>query len=326
MFLLRARVYWLTWGLLVAGAWSTGMASVTDAFFRGAFAAFLAASAVPVFARLGPRKAAFAGLGLGVLWQLALHHVWVRLTWSAAGFAQSADRLGVDVSVAGAAFAGAALTAALGASGAGIRRQLAIGAALALAMTALPYGIVRWIDVTRAGPVEVLWIGPAERGDEEGQPVRRRGLEVIRLEVADRRALVDRLMVVDSGESGAVVGPEGRLLWPVWRQRLEHPGHGTGPVRRLLIVDRRPDRGDAAPFRIPLSGSPHGAALVELDGNAPTARGDDLDADRVQAEIAVIGGRATVRLIRTLPGGETYFDAPGDRVEGRPTAVPAPAP
>lgn len=324
MFLLRARVYWLTWGLLVAGAWSTGMASVTDAFFRGAFAAFLAAWAVPLFARLGPRKAAFAGLALGVLWQVALHHIWVRLTWSAAGFAEAGQRLGVDVSVAGAAFAGAALTAALGAAGAGIRRQLAIGGALALAMTALPYGIVRWIDATRAGPVEVVWIGPAERRDEEGQPMRRRGLDVTRLETADRRALVDRLMVVESGESGAVVGPEGRLLWPVWRQRLEHPGHATGPVRRLLIVDRRPDRGDLAPFRIPLSSAPHGAALVELDGNAPAPRGDDLDADRVQAEIAVAGGRASVRLIRTLPDGDTYFEAPGDRVEGKPTAVPAP--
>lgn len=326
MFLLRARVYWLTWGLLVAGAWSTGMASVTDAFFRGAFAAFLAAWAVPLFARLGARQAAFAGLALGVAWQLALHHVWVRLTWSAEGFALSGERLGVDVSVAGAAFAGAALTAALGAAGAGIRRQLAIGAALALAMTALPYGIVRWIDATRAGPVEVLWIGPAERRDEEGQPVRRRGLEVTKLEVADRRALVDRLMVVDSGESGAVVGPEGRLLWPVWRQRLEQPGHASGPARRLLIVDRRTDRGDVRPFLVPLSSAADGATLVELDGGAPSARGDDLDPDRVQAEIAIAGGRASVRLIRTLPDGDTYFAAPGDRVDGRPTAVPAPAP
>lgn len=326
MFLLRARVYWLTWGLLVAGAWSTGMASVTDAFFRGAVAAFLAAWAVPLFARLGARKAAFAGLALGVLWQLALHHVWVRLTWSPEGFVLSGDRLGVDVSVSGAAFAGAALTAALGAAGAGIGRQLAVGAALALAMTTLPYGIVRWIDATRAGPVEVVWIGPAERRDEEGQPVRRRGLEVTKLEIADRRALVDRLMVVDSGESGAVVGPEGRLLWPVWRQRLEQPGHASGPARRLLIVDRRADRGDVAPFLAPLSGAAHGAAIVELDGGAPSVRGDDLDADRVQAEIAVTGGRASVRLIRTLPDGDTYFAAPGDRVDGRPTAVPAPAP
>lgn len=324
MFLLRARVYWLTWGLLVAGAWSTGMASVTDAFFRGAFAAFLAASAVPLFARLGARKAAFAGLALGVAWQLGMHHVWVRLTWSAQGFAQSGDRLGVDISVAGAAFAGAALTAALGAAGMAIGRQLAIGAALALAMTTLPYGVVRWIDATRAGPVEVLWVGPAERLDGEGEPVRVRGLEVNRLGPADRAALVGRLLVVDSGESGAVVGPEGRLLWPVWRQLLQHPGHESGPARRLIIVDRRAGRGDLAAATVPLSRRPDGAVVVELDGAPPVAKGDETDAGRVQAEIAVTGGRASVRLIRTLPDGDTYFAADGDRVEGRPTAVPAP--
>ncbi len=324
MFLLRARVYWLTWGLLVAGAWSTGMASVGDAFFRGAFAAFLAAMAVPLFARLGARKAAFAGLALGVAWQLAIHHVWVRLTWSAEGFALSGDRLGVDVSVAGAAFAGAALTAALGSAGVGIGRQLAVGAALALAMTALPYGVVRWIDATRAGPVEVLWIGPAERLDAEGEPVRVRGVEIRRLGPEDRAALLGRLLVVDSGESGAVVGPEGRLLWPVWRQRLEHPGHASGPARRLIIVDRRAERGDLAATTVPLSRKPDGAVVVELDGAPPVAKGDETDAGRVQAEIAIAGGRASVRLIRTLPDGDTYFAAPGDRVEGRPTALPAP--
>jgi hypothetical protein len=326
MFLLRARVYWLTWGLLVAGAWSTGMASVEDAFFRGAVAAFLAAWAVPLFARLGPRKAAFAGLLLGVLWQLALHHAWVRLTWSPEGFARSGERLGIDVSVAGAAFAGAALTAALGAGGAGIRRQLAIGATLALGMTSLPYGVVRWIDATRAGPVEVLWVGPAERLDDEGLPVRRRGLEVTRLDARERAAVVGRLLVVDAGESGAVAGPEGRLLWPVWRQRLAHPGHESLPARRLIVVDRRPDRGDLAPVRLALSGPADGAVVAELDGAEPVARGDSPDPERVQAEVAITDGRVSVRLIRTLPDGDTYFPAPGDRVEGRPTAVPAPRP
>ena len=326
MFLLRARVYWLTWGLLVAGAWSTGMASVTDAFFRGAFAAFLAATAVPLFARLGPRKAAFAGLGLGVLWQVGLHHIWVRLTWSAEGFARSGERLGVDVSVAGAAFAGAALTAALGAAGVGLRRQLAVGAGLALAMTALPYGVVRWIDATRAGPVEVLWIGPAERLDEDGLPVRVRGVAVTRLEPADKAALLGRLLVVEAGDSGAVAGPEGRLLWPVWRERLEHPGHAQGPSRRLLIVDRRAERGDLAPVTVPLSRTTDGAVVVELDGTQPVARGDATEPGRVKATLAVNGGRASVRLTRTLPDGDAYFEAPGDRTEGRPAALPAPRP
>ena len=117
MFIQRAQVYWITWALIILGAWSTGIASVSDAFFRGAFAAFLSAAALPLYRQLGPRKAAFLGLVVGITWQLGFHHLWGRMIWGEAEFALASARLVLDLSVAAAAFAGGALAGGFGGFG-----------------------------------------------------------------------------------------------------------------------------------------------------------------------------------------------------------------
>jgi len=235
----RGRIYWLTWALLVLGAAATGVASIQDAFFRGAVAAFLAPLALPLYERAGPRGAAFLGLATGILWQLFLAHGYGRLVWSDELRAYAMSRFEIDLSVSAAAFAGAALSAAMVHRDQRFARAATVGTVLALAMTALPYGFIRSSEVARMGPVEVTWLAPAGTLEENGRPWRPKGATRPVLSPADLNFLREGFLVIEVDGETALVDTEGRRLWTVWQRRLTNPNHEDGPVRRVFIASTR---------------------------------------------------------------------------------------
>jgi len=330
MFLLRAQVYWINWVLLILGAASTGVASVADAFLRGAVASFAAAAALGAYRQLGPRRAAFLGLVVGVAWQLLLHHAWGRVAWNEAYRAAAEGRLGMEISVSAAAFAGSALAGALLAGGGRLARAAGLGAALALAMTALPYGVVNALDRSRAGPVEVVWIAEATSLDEEGRPARPRGIPAPRLSEAEIATLRQRLLTVEVGDEVAVVGPDGRRLWPAWRQRLVQPGHERLPARTVLVVNRLPAEARVPAVDLGLSDDPQGHRGMEfaLEDGAPRAGAfGDRSGESPHPVRLEVGSNAEgvwLRAARALPLGRSYPSGGSDERNGLPARVPSP--
>lgn len=265
----RGRIYWLTWALLVLGAASTGVASIQDAFFRGAFGAFLAPLALPLYERAGPRAAAFLGLLTGIGWQLGLTYGYGTLVWSDELRAYAMSRLEIDLSVSAAAFAGAALAGALVHRTQRFARAACLGGTLALAMTALPYGFIRSSEAARLGPVEITWLVPLEDIGADGRPVRPKGITAPVLSPADRETLREAFLVIDVAGETALVDTEGRRLWAVWRKRLHHPGREDGPVRRVFVAWREaPDPargayGSLGNLSLALPESPEASCVIE---------------------------------------------------------------
>lgn len=265
----RGRIYWLTWALLVLGAAATGVASIQDAFFRGAVAAFLAPLALPLYERAGPRGAAFLGLGTGILWQLFLAHGYGAIVWSDALRAYAMSRFEIDLSVSAAAFAGSALAGALAHRDQRFARAATVGTVLALAMTALPYGFIRSSETARLGPVEITWLMPLENIGEDGRPVRPKGTEVPALSAADRETLRQAFLVIEVAGEPALVDTEGRRLWAVWRKRLHYPGREDGPVRRVFVAwrdpqdDRRAGQARLGSLSLALPEPPDGSCVIE---------------------------------------------------------------
>lgn len=260
------RIYWLTWALLVLGAAATGVASVDDAFFRGAFGAFLAPLALRLYEEAGPRAAAFLGLVTGILWQLILTYGWGALVWSEPLRAYALSRLEIDLSVSAAAFAGAALAGAMAHRDARFARAALVGGSLALAMTALPYGFIRSSEATRMGPVEVTWLAPASATEEDGRPWRPKGTAAPTLTPADIAFLRESFLIVEVAGEIAAVDTQGRRLWPVWRRRLTHPDHEEGPVRRVFVACTRAID-DHPKLTLALPDAPDAACALELDDN-----------------------------------------------------------
>lgn len=326
MFLRRAQVYWITWALLVLGAAATGMASVEDAFFRGAIAAFLSAAALPLYGRLGPGRAAFLGLLVGIGWQLLLHHGWGRLTWNEERLALAHGRLALDLSVAAAAFAGAALAGALLETGSRLPKAAGLGAALALAMTALPYGILNGYDRQRAGPVTVLWLAEATL-DADGRPVRPKGADIPRPAEKEVALLRERFLAVAAGDETAAVDPDGRRLWSVWRARLVQPGHADLPARTVVVVNRLPADTAVPALALPLADDPEGRTGIELalvDGRPVALPFGDPSDFSVRLSLGQNAEGVFVRAARDLPIVGTFPEAASDQVGGRPRALPPP--
>jgi len=330
MLIARAQVYWINWLLIVAGAAATGVASVSDAFLRGAVASFLAAGALGAYRQLGPRKAAFLGLVIGVFWQLLLHHTWGRIAWNEAYRASAEGRLGMEISVAAAAFAGSALAAGLISRGLGWAKSAGVGALLSLGMTALPYGIVNEMDRNRAGPVEVVWIAEATALDEEGRPVRPRGLTPPVLGAEEIATLRQSFLTVDVGGELAVVGPDGRRLWPAWRQRLIQSGHAGLPARTVLIVNRLPADARVPAVDLVLSEDPKGRRGIEFALEAGAARagafGDKPlgEPPAVRLEVGSNAEGVWFRARRALPLARAYPSGGADERTGLPSRVPSP--
>jgi hypothetical protein len=330
MLIARAQVYWINWLLLIAGAAATGVAPVYDAFLRGAVASFLAAGALAAYRQLGPRKAAFLGLVLGVAWQLFLHHAWGRIAWSEAHRAAAEGRLGMEMSVTAAAFAGSALAAALMSRGLGWAKAAGVGALLSLSMTALPYGIVNAMDRNRAGPIDIVWIAEATALDDEGRPLRPRGVATPSLGAQEIATLRQRFLTVDVAGEVAVVGPDGRRLWPAWRQRISQAGHETLPARTVLIVNRLPADARVPAVDLILSESPEGRRGLEFaleEGAAKAGAFGDQPLEEPPTVRLEVGSNAEgvwFRALRALPLGRNYPTGGADERTGLPSRVPSP--
>lgn len=254
-----ALTYWFTWAFLVIAAALTGVASLKDAFFGGLFASGLSALLTRTYVRAGARYAPLLGATAGTLWVVAM---FFRLRW----FGQPDDflsaqwTLGIDISVHAAGFAGAALLVALR-DRHSFGRAFGGGLLLASAMTAVPFGVIAWIDHRVAGPLELVLLVHADVRPDEG-PVRRAGAVRAELTPAEIAFLKERMLVVDGPGGTEVLDEAGRRYWPLWRRRLVYPGNPGGPVRTLVLV--LPPDLSADTWEIPVHQEPEGLALAVL--------------------------------------------------------------
>ncbi len=254
-----ALTYWFTWGFLVIAAALTGVASLKGAFFGGLFASGLSALLTRSYVRAGARYAPLLGATAGTLWVVAM---FFRLRWFGRpeDFLSAQWTLGVDISVHAAGFAGAGLLVAL-------RERLSFGRALggglllAAAMTAVPYGVIAWIDHRVAGPVEVVLLAHADVRPDEG-PVRRAGAVRAELTPAEVAFLKERMLVVDGPGGTEVLDEAGRRHWPLWRRRLVYPGNPGGPVRTMVVL--LPPELSAETWELPVPQDPTGLGLAVL--------------------------------------------------------------
>ncbi|GBL26938.1 hypothetical protein EMGBS8_08860 [Verrucomicrobiota bacterium] len=166
------RTYWFTWGFLILAASFTGVASVKGAFFGGMVAAIVSTLATRPYERLGARFAPLLGALLGVLWAIAKLY-YVQWSGDAEDYALARWNIGTAIAIHAAGFSGGALLAALAAAQP-LGRSIFAGAALAAAMTAVPYGFIDWVDYRVAGPVEVVLFASAPVPANEA-PQRRPG-------------------------------------------------------------------------------------------------------------------------------------------------------
>ncbi|MBM3867516.1 MAG: hypothetical protein FJ384_01115 [Verrucomicrobia bacterium] len=309
-----ALTYWFTWAFLVVAAAFTGVASLKDAFFGGLFASGLSALLTRTYVRAGARYAPLLGATAGTLWVVAM---FLRLRW----FGQPDDflsaqwTLGIDISVHAAGFAGAGLLVALRERH-DFGRALAGGLSLAAAMTAIPYGVIAWIDHRVAGPLEVVLLVNADVRPDEG-PVRRVGAVRAELTPPEDAFLKERMLVVDGPGGTEVLDEAGRRYWPLWRRRLIYPGNPGGPVRTLVVL--LPPDLSAETWELPVHQEPTGLALAVL-GPAKSVRfsgGPASQAVRVELTLAV-GERdgapfyrhLQAEVFRRSPVGDFYAPVP----------------
>lgn len=310
----RGRIYWLTWALLVLGAAATGIASVQDAFFRGAIAAFLAPLALPLYERAGPRGAAFLGVLTGIAWQLGLTYGYGALAWNDTLRAYAASRLEIDLSIAAAAFAGAALAGALVYRTQRFAQAATLGAVLALAMTALPYTYIRSSEATRLGPVEVTWFAPASVLEENGRPWRPKGIKPPALTAEDVAILQQAFLTVVIDGEIALVDTQGRRLWTVWRKRLSQPGHEEGPVRKVFIASTHSSKNRPS-LVLALPEDPEAACALELSD----------DGFKVVAGRALVANEETLFKFNYESSIACFIDAYLWREKSQPIGLHAPA-
>jgi hypothetical protein len=265
------RTYWFTWGFLILAASFTGVASVKGAFFGGMVAAIVSTLATRPYERLGARFAPLLGALLGVLWAIARLY-YVQWSGDAEDYALARWNIGTDIAIHAAGFAGGALLAALAAAQP-LGRSIFAGAALAAAMTAVPYGFIDWVDYRVAGPVEVVLFASAPVLANEA-PQRRPGAEAPVLAPDEVKSLKESLLVVEGPGGLEVLDDLGRRYWPLWRKRFNYPGNRGGPVRRVLVLmppdERSPE--DAMPiagvgkWNFVVGADPKGVCVVRLGG------------------------------------------------------------
>lgn len=273
-----ARTYWFTWGFLVLAALFTGGgASVKDVFFGGLLAALLSAALTRPYERLGLRYAPLLGAVAGTGWVLlqVLRYRWFGDADEVAAYAW---QLGTQISVHAAAFAGAALMAALRPDER-FARAVASGLLLAAAMTAVPYGFIAWVDHRLAGPVEVVLLTGADV-PANAAPARRPGADLATLAPDEIALLKERFLVVDGPGGPEVIDDAGHRHWPLWRKRFNYPGNPGGPVRRVLVMlpadakqldsDRYPVLGQGD-WTFSAGENPRGLVLVRLGADGSVA-------------------------------------------------------
>lgn len=265
------RTYWFTWGFLILAAAFTGVASIKGAFFGGLVAAVASTLVTRPYERLGPRFAPLLGALLGVLWAIAKLY-YVQWTGDVDDYAFARWNLGTAIAIHAAGFAGGALLAALAAAQP-LGRSVLAGGLLAAAMTAVPYGLIDWVDHRVAGPVEIVLFASAPVPANEA-PQRRPGAEAPVLTPDEVKSLKESLLVVEGPGGLEVLDDLGRRYWPLWRKRFNYPGNRGGPVRRVLVFippdERSPE--DALPiagvgkWNFVVGADPRGVCVVRLGG------------------------------------------------------------
>lgn len=262
-----ARTYWFTWGFLLLAALFTGVSNLQQAFFGGVLAALFSSLATRGYQKLGVRLAPFLGAALGAVWAVFLLY-YVKWTGSQEDYWTAEWNLGTNISVHAAGFAGAALFSAL-ANRLTLGKSATAGAVLATAMTAIPYGLIDWVDYRCAGPIEVvLLVSPTISAN--AAPPRLPGAEPAELVEEELQVLKSRLLVVPGPGGNEVIDEQGRRYWPLWRKKIVYPGNPKGPVRRLLIV-LPPDLKEVKPWTLPVSVDPKGIALSILETEAKSS-------------------------------------------------------
>ena len=265
------RTYWFTWGFLILAASFTGVASVKGAFFGGMVAAIVSTLATRPYERLGARFAPLLGALLGVLWAIAKLY-YVQWSGDADDYALARWNIGTAIAIHAAGFAGGALLAALAAAQP-LGRSIFAGAALAAAMTAVPYGFIDWVDYRVAGPVEVVLFASAPVLANEA-PQRRPGAEAPVLAPDEVKSLKESLLVVEGPGGLEVLDDLGRRYWPLWRKRFNYPGNRGGPVRRVLVFippdEKSPEDGlpnaGVGKWNFVVGADPKGVCVVRLGG------------------------------------------------------------
>ena len=265
------RTYRFTWGFLILAAAFTGVASIKGAFFGGLVAAVASTLVTRPYERLGPRFAPLLGALLGVLWAIAKLY-YVQWTGDVDDYAFARWNLGTAIAIHAAGFAGGALLAALAAAQP-LGRSVLAGGLLAAAMTAVPYGLIDWVDHRVAGPVEVVLFASAPVLANEA-PQRRPGAEAPVLTPDEVKSLKESLLVVEGPGGLEALDDLGRRYWPLWRKRFNYPGNRGGPVRRVLVFippdERSPE--DALPIAgvgkwdFVVGADPRGVCVVRLGG------------------------------------------------------------
>lgn len=322
------RTYWFTWGFLILAASFTGVASLKGAFFGGMVAAIVSTLATRPYERLGARFAPLLGALLGVLWAIAKLY-YVQWSGDADDYALARWNIGTAIAIHAAGFAGGALLAALAAAQP-LGRSIFAGAALAAAMTAVPYGFIDWVDYRVAGPVEVVLFASAPVLANEA-PQRRPGAEAPVLAPDEVMALKESLLVVEGPGGHEVLDDLGRRYWPLWRKRFNYPGNRGGPVRRVLVFippdeksaeDGLPNAG-VGKWNFVVGADPKGVCVVRLGGErgAVTTSPELLKAITLTLEqqgTAAAAARAshspyqfcTISVVRESPFGQFYLPDP----------------
>jgi hypothetical protein len=322
------RTYWFTWGFLILAASFTGVASVKGAFFGGMVAAIVSTLATRPYERLGARFAPLLGALLGVLWAIAKLY-YVQWSGDTEDYALARWNIGTAIAIHAAGFSGGALLAALAAAQP-LGRSIFAGAALAAAMTAVPYGFIDWVDYRVAGPVEVVLFASAPVLANEA-PQRRPGAEAPVLSPDEVKSLKESLLVVEGPGGYEVLDDLGRRYWPLWRKRFNYPGNRGGPVRRVLVLmppdERSPE--DAMPiagvgkWNFVVGADPKGVCVVRLGGEhgAVTTAPELLKAITLTLEqqgATTAAARAshapyqfcTISVVRQSPFGQFYLPDP----------------
>ncbi|MEY3583332.1 MAG: hypothetical protein RJA48_415 [Verrucomicrobiota bacterium] len=322
------RTYWFTWGFLILAASFTGVASVKGAFFGGMVAAIVSTLATRPYERLGARFAPLLGALLGVLWAIAKLY-YVQWSGDAEDYALARWNIGTAIAIHAAGFSGGALLAALAAAQP-LGRSIFAGAALAAAMTAVPYGFIDWVDYRVAGPVEVVLFASAPVPANEA-PQRRPGAEAPVLAPDEVMALKESLLVVEGPGGYEVLDDLGRRYWPLWRKRFNYPGNRGGPVRRVLVLmppdEKSPEDGlpiaGVGKWNFVVGADPKGVCIVRLGGErgAVTTAPELLKAITLTLEqqgTAAAAARAShapyqfcaISVVRQSPFGQFYLPDP----------------
>jgi hypothetical protein len=312
-----ARTYWFTWGFLIVAALCTGLNSVSGIFFSGVIASLFSASFTRLYEKLGTRYAPLLGAVLGVIWAIILL-LYYRWFGSEEDLVMASWRFGTTLSIHAAGFAGAGLLTALAARYT-FGRALGAGFLLSFAMTAIPYGVIEWVDARYAGPIEIIALVSADVPANEF-PKRRPGVQLTQLTDDEVKFLKEKWLVTRGVSEFEVIDEQGRRYWPLWRKSFVYPGNPSKQIRRLFIMIP-PDLSKSGTWNLPLTSNPGGISLVQLENSSQVTVYCKNPISNIKCELQIKETKnsadsqtgeasGTISIIRISPVGNFYSPDP----------------